>query len=1221
MRSFANIHRLLSVIAVFSLFTASGLRDTLADTPTEKYRALQAAINMHVNKRLKDLPETIENDIKSIPQDDISNAVARPVALILQQNKLMLNSAEDVSRMPQDDLLKPAAGKAVMQTVRLKVQNTINASALSVVGVSDVDGHVADINKELTQKVDASLIQVTGRGLATLPEDKRAAITRLIAAESQNIVSAQTREVTGVVPYYSAAPQGFTMPRINGSSLVYNSGVTEALGVTPEQLNSMSLTKSLNEVSATAKQQVIDDVANELKNWNIDLSDLSAGEVTSIISSTLPGAVATKIRAVDYTSAMKTPAITLGIESGLTDGFKAALSDRMDQPEMRSAIDKAIDTISKDTLTSLTTKRHSALETPAGRTLADARPGLLARALDLIIPSAAAAEAAPQASSEISSALINAMAAPALADAAAPAATFTPGPGDGWGIGDYFPDDVLGSFGTFGDYMGMVGSFANFGYPLLMDYDYASTGDEDRRYAELCLDNVEDDVNKELGVGIEINGTRPQLAEGECMPHKTTRLFSPLELSPWYLLSVQSIDPTLPGPYVGPIYRGAANSYRYAHRMTQIGKVEVTLPDATKKEVPTATNTCFTDSPDGKSPLNLVNDTPENPLGVRAEVDNCVNNYILSRSDLPRIPSDSLGKKVAVRELGATYCQPLKMQPMSGEQEEEYYPDYYYVAAWHKLLNDAEYTVRGRLAPQEPYYAALLRGVGGGGIDNPQQVRDDYGQVSINDLTEYQFERIYDPSHPFSPRWDFDTNEVDAFSKIATAAYGAPQEDVYCSGYKTKGIKTDILNWRYPGYAFYMDWRIGFNAICLDSEYCSYVFECSADTPCCAVNYTQTDHAPPIFCGPPSIGDLCSHITKPVVPVNVLKMREVTKEDFPNGVQKAYRFKTYFGKNRPYMRCWDTGLECGQDSPEADQDTTTGSEYAIVGAGREAENCMVGGGLGSTVSVADPTGTQDPIMDWMELKLYQVRGAREIGISCLPMEEKMNNGKLASGEEMVLSRTGAQFQIAWSELGEGADEQNRIKTTGWPFSWRGYITDPKVENRFPNFGGAGPAMATGMDDVEVGEALVYDEDIVMEGIAGQDGATRENATGPGGDGKWRNPYVAFVTAVNNVKAKGGQEGPDDFIKAIAFNHGKIIDACANSEYAGQGEEYTMYKSALPDYNMQELNDDRLVAPKPETGCDDPYMSFCIEDKWTKVKRFSSYRDRRVTDTKDPPAGP
>lgn len=705
---------------------------------------------------------------------------------------------------------------------------------------------------------------------------------------------------------------------------------------------------------------------------------------------------------------------------------------------------------------------------------------------------------------------------------------------------------------------------------LILVFIYPYTEDEDDTYAELCLSGEEN----------ELRGAR----NPECSPHKRTRTFSPLDLNPWYLTNIQCEgaescildDPV--GPYVGPVYRGDENMYRYINRLVQPS--DDTAVDVCKRII---------------IPNNDLD--PYNPVVARMELDNCTSQYILHRANLPRIPADNQGELPDIIEgREEEFCQPLRMIPVL-PIEQEYLPSAYYVEAWRKTMMNPAWLARLGLAPKEPFTAGM-----GVAFEETIEIRDDYSRVEINDLTEFQYERIYDPTHPFSPRWDFLYNERDHFSPMTVEYSGDPSNAVRCAGGPMAGsniIKTDIMTWRLPAFEFYMTWRIAFNIICFNAQFvgipCWEYFGATADDPPCPTKFWGPEKVElvlsrqmrQILCGPPHIEDLCEHITKPVAPANALKLRENNDENFPEGVPQGYTFEEYFEDHRPYMRCWDTGMECGRDYPPPYGegvidpylfDGDAGMEYAVMGAGREGESCTIGGGNGVTASQVDMGA--DPIMDWMELKLYQLRGMRETGISCIVKHEKVF--KVGNGEEIIANRAGGVYQKTTPDT---KGNYNRYGTFPWPLQWRGYITDPEVELRYPNFGagGAAPLRGNGLDDALMGQILVFDDEIV--------------------EGNGRLPYVAFVTETNNEITEGVEP---HFVKAVAYNHGKFPDACANTEYWGQGEEYTMYKDTLPAYNQGLFEG---VGEHTET-CDDPMNSFCIEPLWGDVKRYFPKDDLR-----------
>ena len=125
-----------------------------------------------------------------------------------------------------------------------------------------------------------------------------------------------------------------------------------------------------------------------------------------------------------------------------------------------------------------------------------------------------------------------------------------------------------------------------------------------------------------------------------------------------------------------------------------------------------------------------------------------------------------------------------------------------------------------------------------------------------------------------------------------------------------------------------------------------------------------------------------------------------------------------------------------------------------------------------------------------------------------------------------------------------------------------------------------------------GDVLVFDQDVVMSGA----------------EGTWRNPYVAMVENVYNSFSRETEyttvmAEDYDFVKAVAHNHGKYVDACGNTDDMGMGEIFTMYKNALPPPYPELLAQTGTEGEDYTVTCDDPRLSACIEPLWGEIKRF------------------
>ncbi len=138
----------------------------------------------------------------------------------------------------------------------------------------------------------------------------------------------------------------------------------------------------------------------------------------------------------------------------------------------------------------------------------------------------------------------------------------------------------------------------------------------------------------------------------------------------------------------------------------------------------------------------------------------------------------------------------------------------------------------------------------------------------------------------------------------------------------------------------------------------------------------------------------------------------------------------YDHKVKPYMIWWDEGLP-----------SCKGWNDAIVGIGDENRNCGYGG--------------------WEELKLYQHRCLREFSTNCMCNYER--TFKYGSAEEYVHAASGT-YVSPTSFTYVGSTPTAKANSQIWPIGWRGYVSEPDPEYRFPAFGmveayGAGNSVA------------------------------------------------------------------------------------------------------------------------------------------------------------------
>jgi hypothetical protein len=690
----------------------------------------------------------------------------------------------------------------------------------------------------------------------------------------------------------------------------------------------------------------------------------------------------------------------------------------------------------------------------------------------------------------------------------------------------------------------------------------------------------------------------------ECIPHKVTRRFSPLELNPWYLTSVMRQGGARE-PYQGRGYKGGGgqNPYLNSQRMVlptitmQMGcAVELMIKDLSDED----NNPIHKKNNNGNN--SKIDEDPMDPVWMRRELDNCVNQYILQQARFMRDADDGQGNNFGVN---TGLCQPFRvLLPPTKHEQFEYVPSEYIAVAWAKLLVDSEYTYRDGAAEKEPNYERDTL------VEVTKEIPvpgDKFGLILVPDLAEpapvnLQFEKILDPSHPFTPRWDFERTDR-SYSPLTVIYSFNPINAVRCSD----TVAVDLLNFRTRPFDRWVLHKIGWNIACYTNPWCRkwiwrLLLRCSALKPCCSHTWNIADRWEARFgetiarlvCGVP-IREVCNYVSRPLSGVNTLKLRNGNDENFPQGVPEGYAFKDYFGNHKPYMRCWDTNMECGEllpifplpviDSRRYDfvynPVSPIGSEFAVMGAGVEGQSCTIGGGLGKA-GVANP----DPISSWSELKLYYTRTMR-LGAKCIGLHTKMF--KADEGEDVLLNASGVNFVLP-SKRGKGGLEAHT-----WPIPWKGFISDPDEDRRFPNFGAGNPTIETGLDQATVGDILLFDQDVVMEGNAET----------------WRNPYIAKVNAVSNERFRNSAGNAAsvlnpamDYVMVSTFNHGRYIDACGMSDEAGMGPDITLYKEELPEATKNDLQQMQDSTDQ----CDDPRLSSCIEPYWDTVKRYVILED-------------
>ncbi|MFN7185230.1 MAG: hypothetical protein ACK5VE_02510, partial [Alphaproteobacteria bacterium] len=294
--------------------------------------------------------------------------------------------------------------------------------------------------------------------------------------------------------------------------------------------------------------------------------------------------------------------------------------------------------------------------------------------------------------------------------------------------------------------------------------------------------------------------------------HITTPMASLIkDYSPFlfYNLNLENSDPQQQNA-LRNLYRGTSGSSRDVYAMAGGGGAE----GDTGLKLASCVNQIETPS---------IPTSPEEwAMLVRLKLDNCTNQFILQSALDPAYKENS--KKYSMENTSnpteriglKTHCQPLTMRSAADQKMNEYHVTNYIQGAWKKLLEDPAFRINPNAA-NEPH---LPDGVT---IKNPIAPPSSMSDVRTSMLMASPYEEIIDPSHPFSPRWDYEDNERDMFAKQGAT--------VFCAGDKDKEvIKVDILSFR--------DERINFTKNVQDRV--DFNKNCKANSglqknPCCLV--------------------------------------------------------------------------------------------------------------------------------------------------------------------------------------------------------------------------------------------------------------------------------------------------------------------------------------------------------------------------------------------------
>ncbi|MFZ4542112.1 MAG: hypothetical protein ACOYNL_10025, partial [Rickettsiales bacterium] len=240
---------------------------------------------------------------------------------------------------------------------------------------------------------------------------------------------------------------------------------------------------------------------------------------------------------------------------------------------------------------------------------------------------------------------------------------------------------------------------------------------------------------------------------------------------------------------------------------------------------------------------------------IRLQADNCTNQYILYDAIYPfqkantRVLSFDDPNNPAARVDLRGECQPLQT---FRETENEYAAGEYLEVAWKKLLQDPDYRkstpgwlrnipcfrqygVDNYICDHEPH---LPSGVT---LENPIAPPDPFPEVLSSAISTVPYEMVVDPTHPFSPRWDFlitdrDYSKYNAASSLSAVAVAVQffldqylsetKDAVFCAGIKEARnesddrkkadleVKVDVLSFRRSAFESALTQRAGYNFVC-----------------------------------------------------------------------------------------------------------------------------------------------------------------------------------------------------------------------------------------------------------------------------------------------------------------------------------------------------------------------------------------------------------------------
>lgn len=300
------------------------------------------------------------------------------------------------------------------------------------------------------------------------------------------------------------------------------------------------------------------------------------------------------------------------------------------------------------------------------------------------------------------------------------------------------------------------------------------------------------------------------------MPAKSTALRTFKDFSPYLWAVARNQDGTI---YNGTYARGTVGD---PTQNTTLTGEDANNPENQQRVSPQ--NACVNQI-EVKSGLSA----REQAVVERVRLDNCSNQYILHAAADPEYRSDALQlsgenpEDPAARISLKTHCQPLRT---TYDSTQEYSPADYLKAAWTKLLVNPSYR-KTPGAAKEPHLpnGVTLQNTNSDKLKMPERFPENLSQLgATQEGGATNYEAIYDPSHPFSPRWDFKGNERGMYSPMTAVYSNDLRNAVYCAGNRgdssssqgdNKVYKVDVLEFRRKKFEEGMvKNRIGYNTAC-----------------------------------------------------------------------------------------------------------------------------------------------------------------------------------------------------------------------------------------------------------------------------------------------------------------------------------------------------------------------------------------------------------------------